>query len=56
MRWKRKNRVITEEEQEEIRTKDFFDLITPSALRFSPDTTFSVIPTAGQRIRPIPTS
>ncbi len=34
MRWKRKNRVITEEEQEEIRTKDFFDLITPSALRF----------------------
>lgn len=34
MRWKRKDRVITVEEQEEIRTKDFFDLITPSALRF----------------------
>ena len=34
MRWKQKNRVLTEEEQEEIRTKDFFDLITPSALRF----------------------
>lgn len=31
---KRKDRVITDEEQEEIRTKDFFDLITPSALRF----------------------
>ena len=31
---KRKDRVNTEEEQEEIRTKDFFDLITPSALRF----------------------
>ena len=33
----RKKRVLTPEEQEEIRTKDFFDMILPSTIKFMSD-------------------
>ena len=35
--FKRKPRVYTPEEMEEIRTKDFFDCIAPSAVKFYTD-------------------
>ena len=35
--FKRKTRVYTPEEMEEIRTKDFFDCIVPGAVKFYTD-------------------
>lgn len=33
----RKQKVLTPEQQEEIRTKDFFDMILPSTVKFMSD-------------------
>ena len=35
--FKRKPKVLTPEEQEEIRTKDFFDMILPGTIKFLSD-------------------
>ena len=35
--FKRKPKVLTEEQLEEIRTKDFFDMILPGTVRFFSD-------------------
>ena len=34
---KKKTKIITPEQQEEIRTKDFFDCILPSTVKFHTD-------------------
>ena len=40
--FKKKNKELTEEEKEVIRTKSFFDMILPSTIKFSTDIMYAV--------------